>query len=362
MLNDQFINRRLALVAFTTCALACANALASDSMQALSESEMADVEGQGGVGVVMEDFRFAHGHDEDGDRTFRLTGMTTEDGEDVEVLVDQLYVAGSESDYGQDLGTVNLGRLSNPFAMSLREGGEISDELSDKAVFEYAAPLQEGGYDCITGATGGDCSSRPADASDGFRGERPDIGLQTTVNAGSSEPQNVNFHAKSAVIDGSHIRFWGDDERNQLAGQVQMNFYTPELSINACDQSGEDCGDMIRFDEFMMELALGNEHQPLYFSVLGTGQEVTEGEEGNFKLEIPAISDVRSPEPINDSGDGSSDGDATHAFYEDYYTNDDYRSDIEVGELQIGDQSMGGARMNGVLFQKMDTTTRSLRQ
>ncbi len=360
MLHDQLTIQRLALSALSACVLASASAIASDSMQALSESEMADVEGKG-VGIVMEDFRFAHGHDEDGDRTFRLSGMTTEDGEDVEVLVDQLYIAGSGSSYGENLGTVNLGRLNNPYAISLRDGGEISDELSDKAVFEYAAPRQEGGFDCITGAAGGDCSSRPQDEPDGFRGERPDIGLQTTINAGSSGSQNLNIHARSAVVDGSHIRLWGDDERSQLAGQVQMNFYTPELSINACDQSGETCGDMIRFDEFMMELALGNEHQPLYFSVLGPGHEVVE-EQGNFRLEIPAISEVRSPEPINDSGDGSSDDDATYDFYKEYYTNEDYRSDIQVGELEIGDQSMGGSRMEGVLFQKMDTTTRSLGQ
>ncbi|NIV33175.1 MAG: hypothetical protein GWN58_28130, partial [Anaerolineae bacterium] len=95
-----------------------------------------------------------------------------------------------------------------------------------------------------------------------------------------------------------------------------MNFYTPTLSVNACDQTGADCGDRIAFNDFMMELALGSAHQPIFMGVLGVGQEVvTDGETvagpGNFQFQLKAINQARSPDPINESGTGSSDDDAT---------------------------------------------------
>ncbi|NIV33174.1 MAG: hypothetical protein GWN58_28125, partial [Anaerolineae bacterium] len=50
----------------------------------MSNAEMAQVRGQG-VGIVMEDFRFSHGHSSADGRTFRLSGITNEAGEDVQV-------------------------------------------------------------------------------------------------------------------------------------------------------------------------------------------------------------------------------------------------------------------------------------
>lgn len=345
-------------------ALTFAGVVTAGDMEPMSDNEMSDVNGQG-VGIVMEDFRFAHGHDSSEDKTFRLSGITNEAGEDVEVLVDHLYIGGAGSDFGNDLQTVNLGRLTNPFSMRLRDGDTLSDSLEGKAVFELAAPEKVASGDgvaCIPGGSDTGCVSREPDSSEGIRGERMDLGFATTVQSGSSDPQKLNIHAERAVVDGSYIRLWGSDsgdERQQLRGQIQSNFYTPQLSINACDQTGSSCGDSIAFNDFMMELAIGNEHQPMFFSVLGPGHEVVE-EQGNLRLELRTISDARSPDPINDSGTGSSDDDATHDFYEDYYTNDEYRSDIKAGDVEIGGDSLGSARMEGMLFQKLETTTRSL--
>lgn len=335
--------------------------MASGDMEALSESEMAQVEGQG-VGVVLEDFKFAHGTDEAEGNLFRFTGIQTSDGQDVEVTVDRLYIGGANSDFGQNLGNVNLGRLINPYKIQLRDGDELGQAQEGKAVFEFSAPTkvpESEGYDCISGASGGTCSSRPADGD--FSGERFDIGLQTTINVGDAPAQNLNIHARSAVIDGSYIRLWGDDERNQLAGEIQANFYTPELAINACDQSGADCGDTIFFNDFLMELSLGNELQPMFFGVLGPNQTDL-GEPGNLRLEIRDITETLNPELIGDDGTReSSDGQEWDRF-EAYYTNPDFRSNIEVGQLQIGDQDFGSSRMQGVLFQKFEATTRALPQ
>lgn len=345
-------------------ALAFAGVVSAGDMEPMSDEEMSDVNGQG-VGIVMEDFRFAHEHDPGNGKTFKLTGITNEAGEDVQVLVDHLYIGGANSDFGNNLQTVNLGRLTNPFSINLRDGDTIAPSLSGKAVFELAAPSKVAsgsGVACIPGGSDTGCVSRAPDSTNGIRGERMDLGFATTVQSGTSDPQKVNIHAESAVVDGSYIRLWGSDSsdsRQQLRGQIQSNFYTPRLSINACDQTGASCGDSIAFNDFMMELTIGNEHQPMFFSVLGTGHEVV-SEQGNLRLELRTITDARSPAPINDSGTGSSDSDATYQFYEDYYTNSDYRSSISSGDVEIGGQSLGAARMEGMLFQKLETTTRSL--
>lgn len=341
----------------------------SSGMEPMSNSEMAEIKGQG-VGVVLEDFRFAHGHNPGNGDTFRLSGITNEAGENVNVLVDQLYIGGSGSAYGSNLQTVNLGRLTNPYRIALRDGNDIGGAAAGKAVFEYAAPrkvAQGQGVACLPGGADTGCVSRAQDSTQGIRGERMDLGFAATVESGTASSQSVNIHAEKAVVDGSSVQLWGaapNDGRQQLRGRIQMNVYTPRLSVNACDQTGANCGDSIAFNDFMMELALGNKHQPLFMGVLGVGQEVvTDGKTvagpGNFRLELKAINQARSPDAINESGTGSG-GDGTHQFYEDYYTNESYRSDIRVGEMKIGNKDLGATRMEGMLFQKLDVTTRSL--
>ena len=314
-------------------------------MEPLSNQEMSDVNGQG-VGIVMEDFRFSQRHDSG---TFKLGGITNDAGENVEVIVNNLYLGGEDSDFGNDLQTFNLGRLTNPFRLQLLDGDELSNASESafrgKAVLEFSAPkkvAQGAGVACLPGGSDTGCVSRAP--SSGVRGERMDMGVATTIRSGSSAPQNLNVHFESAVVDGSHIRLFGaeaSDGDQRLRAQIQSNLYTPRLSINACDQTGASCGDSIAFNDFMMELTLGTEVQPLLLSVLGAGHEV-QAERGNLRVELDDI-EGRSTE-----------------FYEDYYANPDNRSDIRVGDIQIGDQNLGGMRMEGMLFQKLETTTRSL--
>ena len=323
-------------------------------MQQLTEAELAEVDGAG-LGFMLEDFKFAHGTDVQNGQIFKITGLKSTDGREVELVVNQLYISGPNSDYGSNLSSVNLGRLVNPYSIDVRDGNDIG--IANKAVFEFAAPTKVDGsigYDCLStgaGAGSGTCSSRPAGGIYG-QGERPDIGLQMNVAVGDDRSANINIHARSAVIDGSYIRLWGDNERRQLVGQVKLNFYTPELSINACSQDGQACGSRILMTNFELELALGNQLQPLFFDVDGSG---------NFIVEVAAIPKP-APGTIGADGRRSSSNAAVWDYYNDYYSNPEYRSNLRVGNLTVGDRDFGSARVEGMLIQHLKIETRDLSQ
>lgn len=325
-------------------------------LERMNDTELSEVDGAG-LGVVLEAFKFSHGTDvPDADggqaRIFKIGGITSTDGRDVDITVNHLYISGSGSNYGRNLGPVNLGRLINPYRIDVVDGNTIG--VTDKAVLEFAAPVmvdQSQGFDCtsVSAVLGsGPCSSRPATAD--YIGERPDLGLQMNVAVGDDRSANINIHAVSAVIDGSYLRLWGDNDRRQMVGQFRLNFYSPELSIHACDQSGESCGSRVLLKDFALELAIGNELQPVFFDVDGAG---------NFVVEVAAI-----PRPA--PGEIGSDGlrDSSHAatwdFYEDYYTNPDYRSNLRIGNFSVSDRDFGSARVEGMLIQHLEIRTRDL--
>ncbi|MFL1454378.1 hypothetical protein ACJO5Y_08015 [Marinobacter sp. GN3S48] len=325
-------------------------------LERMNDAELSEVDGAG-LGVVLEAFKFSHGTDVPGAngeqaRIFKIGGITSTDGQDVDITVNHLYISGSGSNYGRNLGPVNLGRLINPYRIDVVDGNTIG--VKDKAVLEFAAPAMVDsvqGFDCTSAAAvagSGPCSSRPATAD--YIGERPDVGLQMNVAVGSDRSANINIHAVSAVIDGSYLRLWGDNDRRQMVGQFRLNFYSPELSIHACDQDGESCGSRVLLTDFALELAIGNELQPVFFDVDGAG---------NFVVEVAAI---QQPAPGDIGADGlrgSSDA-ATWDFYEDYYTNPDYRSNLRIGNFSVSDRDFGSARVEGMLIQHLEIRTRDL--
>lgn len=327
-------------------------------LQGLSETEMAGIDGAG-IGLVLENFKFSHGTDEpdasgEQARIFRIGGIKSTDGRDVDITVNHLYISGANSNYGENLGPVNLGRLLNPWRIDVVDGNDIG--IANKAVLEFAASgmvSADQGYDCMDAGAGfgsGTCSSRPATA--GYIGERADIGMQMNVAVGDDRSANINVHAKSAVIDGSYLRLWGDNDRRQMVGQFKLNFYSPELSINACSQDGSSCGSRIRMSNFALELAIGNQLQPVFFDVDGSG---------NFVVEVAAI---RRPQPGEIGADGlrgSSDAEAWD-FYEAYYTNPEFRSNLKIGNFSVGDRDFGSARVQGMLIQHLNIKTRDLSQ
>lgn len=332
-------------------ALATVSAIAAAELNSLSESELSDVSGAG-IGLVLEDFKFAHGTDVDNGRIFKIAGIKSSQGEDVEIVVNKLYIAGSGSDYGQNLTPVNLGRLVNPFTVDVVDGNDIG--VADRAVLSIAAPTKVAateGFDCMSAsavAGSGTCSSRPATAD--FHGERPDVGLQMNVAVGNNQSSNLNIHAKSAVIDGSYLRLWGDEGRRQMVGQFRLNFYSPELSINSCAQDGGSCGSRILMSDFALELVLGNEFQPMFLDVDGTG---------NFVAEIQAIPKPAAGTIGADGLRASSDG-ATWDFYNNYYSNPEYRSNLRIGNFSVGDRDFGSTRVEGMLIQHLKIQTKDL--
>lgn len=332
------------------------SSLARAELQDLSEAELSGVEGAG-IGVVLEDFKFSHGTDLPGPngeqaRIFRIGGIKSTDDRDVDITVNHLYISGSGSDYGQNLSPVNLGRLINPYRIDVVDGNAIG--VPDKAVLEFAAPalMSPGqGYDCLSSsavAGSGTCASRPK--TDDFVGERPDIGLQMNLAVGDDRSANINIHATSAVIDGSYLRLWGDNERRQMVGQFKLNFYSPEVSINACELDGSECGSRILLRDFVLELAIGNELQPVFFDVDGTG---------NFVIEVASIRRPGFGE-IGADGQRASSNPEAWDFYEDYYTNPEYRSNLFIGNFSVGDRDFGSARVEGMLIQHLEIRTRDL--
>jgi len=331
---------------------------AEAELQGLSETEMAGIDGAG-IGLVLENFKFSHGTDEpdasgEQARIFRIGGIKSTDGRDVDITVNHLYISGANSNYGQALGPVNLGRLLNPWRVDVVDGNDIG--IANKAVLEFAASSKVSagqGYDCMdSGAAlgSGTCSSRPATAD--YIGERADIGMQMNVAVGDDRSANINIHARSAVIDGSYLRLWGDNDRRQMVGQFKLNFYSPELSINACAQDGSSCGSRILMSNFALELAIGNQLQPVFFDVDGSG---------NF---VVAVASIPRPQPGQIGADGlrgSSDAEAWD-FYESYYTSPEFRSNLKIGNFSVGDRDFGSARVQGMLIQHLNIKTRDLSQ
>lgn len=137
-----------------------------------------------------------------------------------------------------------------------------------------------------------------------------------------------------------------------MVGQFRLNFYTPELSINACSQDGSSCGSRITMADFALELALGNQLQPVFFDVDGSG---------NFVVEVASI-DRPSPGTIGSNGLRESSDGATWDFYENYYSNPEYRSNLHIGNFSVGDRDFGSARVEGMLIQHLEIRTKDLAQ
>lgn len=325
-------------------------------MMSLSDHDLSAVDGAG-IGLVMDNFAFSHGHSPSENKIFRITGIKDSNGQDVVINVNQLYIARAGSNYGTTIEGVNLGRLNNPYEIDLLNGDDIG--LTGKAVLEFSAPkkvaLSEG-YDCldVNAVQGsGVCSSRPSSAS-WINGERPDMGLELAINIGAQGPKNLNFNVQSAVFDGSYLRLWGDDDRNKMAAEFRLNFYTPQLEISTCSQANQGCSSSIKMQDFQMELALGHSFQPFYIGV----DNIT----GGLTLEISKITHeyINNINQATGLSDGSAQGNQAHAFFNDFYSNPEYRSNLYIGNLDIGGTSLGSSKIEGVLIQYMDVKFRDL--
>ncbi|KZZ18935.1 hypothetical protein A3752_16120, partial [Oleiphilus sp. HI0081] len=269
-------NNKIALL-FLSLMMASSTKIYAE-MQSLSDSDLSEVDGQG-IGLVMDDFIFSHGHNPSEGKVFRISGVTNSAGEDVVINVNQMYIARAGSNYGETLEGVNLGRLTNPYEIDLLNGDDPDIGLPGEAVLEFAAPRKvldtAQGYDCLTGAAGGECSSRPSSA-EWVNGERPDLGLELEINDGALA-SNLNINVESAVFDGSYLRLWGDDGEERMAAEFRLNFYSPSIEVSTCEQINQGCSSSIKMSNFQMELALGHTFQPLYIGVDGSSNLPTSG-------------------------------------------------------------------------------------
>ena len=327
-------------------------------MTSLSDNALSDVDGAG-IGLVMDDFVFSHGHDVANDKVFKISGIKNALGEAVNINVGQLYIARSESNYGSTLEGVNLGRLNNPYEIDLIDGDTIG--IDGKSVLQLSAPTKVAddslGYDCLSTTAGfgsGRCTSRPTTPE--WRGERPDMGLELEVTVGAEAARNLNFNVESAVFDGSYLRLWGDGDSNKMAAEFRLNFYTPQLEISTCTQNNQGCASSIKLQDFELELALGNAFQPLYIGA----DNVT----GGMTIEIAKITHEFIDNIGLSSGqsDGTANGDAAYAFFNDYYEELDspYRSNIIIGKMEIGGTDLGSSKVEGMLIQYLDVKFRDL--
>ncbi len=179
----------------------------------------------------------------------------------------------------------------------------------------------------------------------------------------STKDVNLNFHAQSANMDGSYLRLWGSDasDSNQaMKMEIQMNFYASKLVFDSCDLDGVTaCGEQVGFENFSMELALGDAkyYQPMTIDVTDAGFLHI------MVQPLPTPGDTRVPQSTGGaiSADGKLAGsDATSwNWYNDYYTNG-RKTNISVSNLTVGSESFGSSSLQGLQIQYLEVTSHEI--
>ena len=323
----------------------------------LDDQELGAVDGEG-IGFILEDFAFEAGTDVASGNKLDISGIKNKSGQDIVLSVSQFYIAGSGSSRGANVigNPVNLGRLLYPYNLELVDGDAIG--IADKAVFEYSAPHRN-----IGSLSGTDSMLVVAtEARSGATGERVDrvTGLDTSVlssrateladfgirydlNVAGSQAQSLEGHAQGVAIDGSYIRLWG--ENNEMVGNLAFKVFASDLTFYACDSNGNNCGQDVRFQNFVLENELGwGEKQPVTFEVDSSG---------NFTIEVGRLNSACAD--LNSSG-GCSLG---SAGYSDFYNNGP-RADIHIGNVSVGGANFGSATIANMQIQYLRATSHDL--
>ncbi len=179
----------------------------------------------------------------------------------------------------------------------------------------------------------------------------------------STKDVNLNFHAQSANMDGSYLRLWGSDvtDTNQaMKMEIQMNFYASKLVFDSCDLNGSTtCGEQVGFEDFSMELALGDSkfYQPMTLDVTDAGFL-------HIMIQaLPTPGDARVPQSSGGviAADGKlavSDADSWN-WYNDYYTNG-RKTNISISNLTVGSESFGSSSLQGLQIQYLEVTSHEI--
>ncbi len=259
--------------------------LANAELQVLDDEKLATVSGAG-FGVVIEDFLY------DGTQaTITINDITNGSGQNVPIAVKELYVGATGSNKGSNLQPVNIGRLSYPWTLdlvkgenlkTLRDDGQLVQTVpTNLSVLSFAAPdkiFGAGGQPCISGyaAAGNNCSMRST--------EKVDAGIRFDFSVTGSRTDVINMDFTELTMDGSYLRLWGDNNRQQLVGEARINLYAKTLEILSCATGSANCttaqeqaARTIYFTNTYAMLALGyGKSQPLLFDVTSNGQFVLE--------------------------------------------------------------------------------------
>jgi len=383
----------------------------------MSDEDLSGVDGAG-LGVVLEDFTFHATTDSsqpDDQSLFKITGIKTSDGRDVEVRVNNVFIGGKDSasfiDNGDgtssfvvDPTSVNIGRLNNPLEISQRDGDDLDVRAPNKGVLEISRsklPVIDGDpvwigakMDPCLKAGASECSkfaSREATAD--YRGERIDFGLD--INTAFQSPADstvyddgspLTLYVKEASFDGSYVRFWGDEnatgsetdaeQRNITLANVRLNMYAPDVMIASCGVDGANCGDAVHIKHLGLDLIVGvGEIQPAMLSVTS---------DGNFRVEVEALPNPTTPEGVArlanlraDMPDSDAWMKTDKDFYDSYY-NDTIpgvktKSNFYIGDptvsnptfdtaggMKVGDVYLGTSKIEGLQIQYMKMTTHDI--
>jgi len=364
----------------------------------MTDEDLSGVDGAG-LGIVLEDYSYHAGADAAAGSLFKITGIKTSDGRDVEVNVDNIFIGGKDSAQFVDNGdgtssfvvdptTVNIGRLNNPLEISQRDGDDIDVRAPNKGVLEIAmSDLADPTADPCLKSGAANCngfSSRAADAS--YQGERIDFGLELDAAISGGDNTPLTLYVKEAVFDGSYIRLWGDetatgsenssDQRNLTLANIRLNMYAPDIFIASCGLDGTTCGDAVHIKHFGLDLIVGvGEIQPAMLSVTP---------DGNLKLEIEALPaptatglPTRIGTVLNDQSDSATWAATERDFYDSYY-NDTIpgvktKSNFYIGDptianptfdtaggLKVGDTYLGTSKIEGMQIQYLKMTTHDI--
>lgn len=300
------------------------NACFSD-LEMISDSGLSDIDGAG-IGIVLEDFVYNAGEAINGGGTFEISGLQTENDEEVIIGISQFYIAGSGSNRGANVidNPVNIGRLVNPFNIELRDGNDFG--VTNKAVFEFSAPSKING-------------SRMS--------ERPDMGVRFDLDIAGTRYQSLESHIKSLSIDGSYLRLWGGS--GNMEGEVILNILTPEIEFFACDSAGINCGESVSFNQVDIEIQLGHgEYQPVTFEVADTG---------NFVFEVGTLEGKCSS--LNGSGGCNAGINTGYTELAEYYTSGP-KSNTYIGEVSVGGQSFGSTTISNLQIQYLEVKSHDL--
>lgn len=328
-------------------------------MQAMDDQQLADVNGQG-IAFSLEGILL-----DASESSIFINDITNAEGENVPISVHEFYFAATGSNKGRNLQPVNLGRLSNPFKLQFGNGEDlqtlrddgiwVQTTPNDVAILELTFPERLTGVmgqPCIAGfaAAGTNCSSR--------LGERLDAGIRFDFQVAAGRTDILNLDIVELIMDGSYLRLWGDEARDQLVGEARINLFAKRIDLMSCIPGTANCASeqeqadhSISLSNAYANVALGyGKSQPLLFDVTSDGQ---------FVLELP--------NPVSRRANGSARSAAEReAIATDFYTNAP-RTNVVIGNLSSGNSitvsggyNYGRNSIEGLSINFLKATSRDL--